>query len=677
MNFYEEISSLKGVGDKSKTLLNKCGIYTIMDLLLYFPRDYDNLIYNKPMEEVEDKEKVVIKAQVKNIYRDFKSRSGKVVTTVEFYNETSSLTCYWFNQPYMKNKFSKGEKYSIMGKLIFKGNKATISNPVILDKDYFNNQDILPKYSLTGNLSNNFIMKLIFTLLDRIEIKENLPTYIIEKYKLCSLDFAIRNIHLPQNNDSLVSAIRRLKFQELFTYSLKLLLLKEYINENKKGIAFKISPHLKELKELLPFSLTSAQSNVLRDILLDQKKPIPMNRLVQGDVGSGKTIVAIIALFNVVMNGYQGCIIAPTEILATQHYNEFNNILKNFNLNISLLCGSTTKKNKEEIKNKLKDGEIDIIVGTHAIIEDDVEFKNLGMIITDEQHRFGVLQRQKLYNKSNNADVLVMTATPIPRTLALYLYGDLDVSAINELPPGRQKIVTKYVERNKRNDVYKFALKCISEGRQVYVVCPLVIENGDDIKSVEALYEELKEQYFRDIEIGFLHGKMSGKEKDKIMTSFKNEEIKLLISTTVIEVGVNVPNANLMIIENAERFGLSQLHQLRGRVGRGKHKSYCILISKTKSKITEKRLRIMEKSNDGFFIAEEDLKLRGSGELFGARQSGDDMLILSDPVSDINILKIANSEARILLNSKAREDIEFKKEIIEILESRSKYICFN
>lgn len=677
MNFYEDIGKLKGVGDKSKVLLNKCGIFTIMDLLLYFPRDYDNLIYDKPLEEVCDKEKVVVRAYVKNILKDFKSKSGKIVTTVEFYNETSSFSCYWFNQPYMKNKFCKNEKYSIMGKLVYKGSKATISNPVILDKDYFNHQDILPKYALSGTLSNNFFIKLIFNLLATLKIRENLPSHIINKYKLCSLDFALRNIHLPNDNDSLKASIRRLKFQELFTYSLKLLLLKNYINENKNGTAFKVSPELKRLKELLPFTLTNSQSNVLREILLDQKKPIVMNRLVQGDVGSGKTIVAIIALFNVVMNGFQGCIIAPTEILATQHYNEFKEILKDFNINISLLTGSTTKKNKEEIKTRLKSGEIDIIVGTHAIIEDDVIFNNLGMTVTDEQHRFGVLQRQRLYNKSKNADVLVMTATPIPRTLALYLYGDLDVSVINELPPGRQKIVTKYYENNKRNEVYKFALKCIAEGRQVYVVCPLVMENGDEIKSVEALYNELKEEYFNNIEIGFLHGKMKSKEKDEIMSSFKNGEINLLISTTVIEVGVNVPNANLMIIENAERFGLSQLHQLRGRVGRGKHKSYCILIAKAKSKVTEKRLKTMEASNDGFFIAEEDLKLRGSGELFGARQSGEDMLILSDLISDMQILKCANNEARILLNSKTQEDINFKNEIITILDTRSKYICFN
>ncbi|MHC1683240.1 MAG: ATP-dependent DNA helicase RecG [Clostridiaceae bacterium] len=677
MNYYEEIDKLKGVGEKSRELLNKCGIYTIMDLLLYFPYDYDNLIYDRPLDEVGDKEKVVVTVKVKNILRDFRSKTGKTVTTVEFDNESSTLTCYWFNQPYMKNKFYIGKEVSIMGKLAYKGNKATISNPVILDNPVFDNQNILPKYSLNGNLTNNFFIKLLFNLLGSIKIEENLPLHIVEKYKLCSLDFAIRNIHLPKDSNCLKSAIRRLKFQELFTYSLKLLLLKNYINENKSGIAFKISEELKTLKELLPFELTGAQSNALREILLDQKKSAPMNRLLQGDVGSGKTIVAIVSLFNVVKNGYQGCIIAPTEILATQHYYEFVNILEKFDMKIELLTGSTTKKNKEIIKEKLKNGEIDIIVGTHAIIEDDVIFKKLGMIITDEQHRFGVLQRQKLYNKSKNADVLVMTATPIPRTLALYLYGDLDVSIINELPPGRQKIVTKYVESSERDETYNFALKCIREGRQVYVVCPLVVDNGENIKSVEALYEELKEMYFKDTEISYLHGKMKSSEKDSIMNSFKSGEIKLLISTTVIEVGVNVPNANLMIIENAERFGLSQLHQLRGRVGRGKHKSYCILVAKAKSKVTEKRLKTMEISNDGFFIAEEDLKLRGSGELFGSRQSGDDMLILSDLMADIKILKCANAEAKQILKSENKVDVNFKRDIIRILDTRSKYICFN
>jgi ATP-dependent DNA helicase RecG len=403
-----------------------------------------------------------------------------------------------------------------------------------------------------------------------------------------------------------------------------------------------------------------------------------MNRLIQGDVGSGKTIVAIISMFNIVKNGYQAAMMAPTEILANQHFTEIKNILKDFNLNICLLNGSTPAKRKEAVKQELKDGKIDIIVGTHALLEEDVQFKNLAMVVTDEQHRFGVMQRSKLFNKGDHVDVLVMTATPIPRTLSLYLYGDLDVSIIDELPPGRQKIETFYVEESKADKVYKFALKEINNGRQIYVVCPLVEENEElSISSVEKLYLKLKQSYFKDIEVAILHGKMLNKQKDDIMSRFKNGEIKVLVSTTVIEVGINVPNASVMIIENAERFGLAQLHQLRGRVGRGVYKSYCILVANIKNEIVKKRLEIIKESCDGFKIAEEDLKIRGSGELFGFRQHGENNLILADVIEDIELLKSANLEARKLISSSNENDIKIKNEIVKKLDHQSKFICFN
>jgi ATP-dependent DNA helicase RecG len=424
--------------------------------------------------------------------------------------------------------------------------------------------------------------------------------------------------------------------------------------------------------------LTKAQSRVIREILIDQKKDSPMNRLVQGDVGSGKTIVALIAIFNAIKNGYQVVMMAPTEILANQHYIEAEKLLTDFNISIKLLCGSTTQKRKEEIKRLLKEGEIDLIIGTHALIEDDVEFKNLGMVVTDEQHRFGVMQRSKLTNKSKNVDTLVMTATPIPRTLSLYLYGDLDVSIIDELPPGRQKIETYYISKSGKDRVYNFAVEEIKKGRQVYVVCPLVEENEElNISSVESLYNELKEKYFKDISIEILHGKMSSKNKDEIMNRFKKGETKTIISTTVIEVGINVPNATLMIIENSERFGLAQLHQLRGRVGRGHHKSYCILIAEIKNDIIRRRMEIMKTSNDGFFIAEQDLKIRGAGEIFGFRQSGEDNLILSDVVQDIELLKVANMEAKRLIESSDEKDITAKNEILKKFEQSTRFICFN
>jgi len=455
-------------------------------------------------------------------------------------------------------------------------------------------------------------------------------------------------------------------------------MLKEFMKEHNDGIQFKIAPELIILKKKLPFELTKAQSRVVREILIDQKKNKGMNRLLQGDVGSGKTIVAIITMFNVVKNGYQAAMMAPTEILARQHYEEIQNVLKNFSLNIQILSGSTTPKNKQLIKQELKSGTIDIIVGTHALIEDNVEFKNLGMIVTDEQHRFGVSQRNRFSNKGKNIDILVMTATPIPRTLSLYLYGDLDVSIIDELPPGRQKIDTSYESMGSSKKVYDFALNEILKGRQVYIVCPLVAENEEmKLSSVEMLYEKLKKEQFRSIEIGMVYGKMPSKLKNEIMDKFKLGEIKALISTTVIEVGVNVPNATVMIIENSERFGLAQLHQLRGRVGRGKHKSYCILLANITNNIVRRRLEILIKSNDGFYIAEEDLKTRGAGELFGIKQHGESGLILADVIEDINILKLANGEAKELIQSNNIEDVRLKNEIIEKIEQSSSYICFN
>ncbi|MCD3287311.1 ATP-dependent DNA helicase RecG, partial [Clostridium botulinum C/D] len=507
-----------------------------------------------------------------------------------------------------------------------------------------------------------------------ITIVENIPKNILDKYNLVSLDKSIRNIHHPTREEELLYAMKRLKFQELFTYSLKLLMLKQY--KKSKGIAFKISEELKILKENLPFTLTDAQNKVVREILIDEKRDRPMNRLVQGDVGSGKTIVSLIALFNIVKNGYQGVLMAPTEILANQHYEQAINLFENFNVKIELLTGSTKKK--DIIKGKLKSGEVDMVIGTHALLEDDVEFNNLGMVVTDEQHRFGVKQRSKLYNKNNNIDVLVMTATPIPRTLALSLYGDLDISTIDKLPPGRKKIDTFSVKENERNRVYNFALKKIKQGAQVYIVCPLVEENEElNVKSVEKLYMELKDKYFNNVEVEILHGKMPSKSKDEIMERFKMGKTEVLISTTVIEVGVNVPNATLMIIESAERFGLSQLHQLRGRVGRGDKKSYCILITNSSNDITKQRMDIITKSNDGFFIAEEDLKLRGSGEIFGFNQHGENGFIISDVINDYGIFRNANKEAKILIKSEKKEDIQLKNNILDEIKRSSRYICFN
>lgn len=674
MNIYASVKELKGVGDKTCEALNKLGIFTLLDLLLYFPRDYENLNSNIDINEAGD-EKVILQCTYKSFNGTIRTRTGKNLTTLLFEYKGSVLQVKYFNQPYIKNSFLIGGEYRLIGKVKRIGNHLEIINPIMASKD-IKETNICPKYSLNSAINNKLISKLIHSLIDKVDIIETMPQYIVEKYKFISLNDAIRNIHFPKTPEGLKEAKRRLKFQELLTYSMKILLLKKHIKSNRCGIPLKMSEELTSLKSSLPFSLTNAQTRVVREILLDEKKPVPMNRLVQGDVGSGKTIVAIIAIFNVVKNGYQGVMMAPTEILATQHYNEFNTVLKEFDIRIELLVGSTSKKEKLRIKEKIKSGEPMIVVGTHALLEDDVEFRKLGMIITDEQHRFGVHQRSKLVNKNEAAHVLVMTATPIPRTLSLYVYSDLDISIIDELPPGRQKIDTLYYNNENRNMAYELALNEVNKGRQVYVVSPLIEENEElKLKDVMTLHDEFKTKYFKNVEVGILHGKMKGKEKDEIMTRFKSGEIRVLISTTVIEVGVNVPNASVMIIENAERFGLSQLHQLRGRVGRGKYKSYCILVAKANNNVTKKRMEIMTMSNDGFFIAEQDLKIRGSGDLFGVNQHGEDGLVLSSIIEDSSILKVANMEAQNILNNDDYYD--FCKKIINSLEKSTKYICFN
>lgn len=671
----KEISTLKGVGPKLKSCLNSLDIFTIKDLLLYFPRDYDN-VGNISNGHVSNGDYCIIEGVVKQIDRDNRSKTGKTISTIQVDLGDKQIVCKWFNQPYIKNSFRIGERYKLYGKLnLFQG-KEILCNAKIAN-NFDSSKSIMPKYALTRNLTSSIFIKLIKQVLSGIKIAENLPEDLLQKYKLVSLDDALRSIHLPENKEKLEASRKRLKFQELFSYSLKILMLKKYSRDNNGGVSYKMAEELTELRDSLPFELTKSQRKVTREILLDQKSPYAMNRLLQGDVGSGKTIIALIALFNVIKNGYQAALMVPTEILANQHYLEATKILKGFNVEVALLTGSLSAKNKAKIKDGIKSGELQLVIGTHAILEEDVEFKNLGMIVTDEQHRFGVYQRAKLLNKGNNIDVLVMSATPIPRTLSLFVYGDLDISIIDELPPGRQKIDTVLVDSKKREMAYKKVLEEIGKGRQAYIVCPMIEESENlDLKSVNSLYEELKKSFLKNTSTSILHGKLTAKEKDDIMTAFKNGDIKVLISTTVIEVGVNVPNASVMVIENAGRFGLSQLHQLRGRVGRGENKSYCILIADIKNDNTKRRMNIMVESSDGFKIAEEDLKIRGSGDMFGVNQSGDAGLMLSDIYEDSELLKAANQEARSVLNHE--EDYRAViDELKEAIQNSSKYICFN
>ena len=532
-------------------------------------------------------------------------------------------------------------------------------------------------YPLTYGLSNKELQGMIRTVLvkEEFKVEEYLPTYLLEKYKLCGIDFAIRNIHSPSSKEALKIALYRLVFEEFLILQMGLFYFKSGINESS-GIEFDEKEKLKDIINSLPFNLTKAQSRALNEIINDMTSSKIMNRLVQGDVGSGKTVVALLALANVVLNGYQGALMAPTEILASQHYDSFKEILESFNIKSELLVGSLTKKQKEKVLQKVKNQEIDILIGTHALIEDKVEFKNLGMVITDEQHRFGVRQRGRLSNKGDSPDILVMTATPIPRTLALILYGDLDISIIDELPPGRQPIETIAIEHKRRKEAYENLVRDeVEKGRQVYVVCPLV-EESEKIEATAAseLVEELKREFFSDLRVGLLHGKMRPSEKDAVMDDFKNKKLDILVSTTVIEVGVNVPNATLMIIENAERFGLAQLHQLRGRVGRGKHKSYCILIYNSKTEVCKERMAIMEETTDGFKISQKDLEIRGPGEFFGTRQHGLPELRVANIFKHIKILKQAQLEARYIIGQDSKlQLIENKKIKEEILYKFSEH----
>ena len=681
----KEIKYVKGIGPKRANKLNKLGIFTVSDLVYYFPRQYEDRNNLKKIFELEDEEKVTIRVIVNSIETS-NIRKGLVITKIGVRDETGFARLVFFNQEYISSTLKKGDTILVFGKVKKNSHGVELSSCEIeqMTNNPKNTCGIMPIYSLTYGLTNKELTNIIKTVFnnEQIKIKEYLPKRIIEKYKLCSIDYAVKNLHAPSSKDSLKIALYRLVFEEFLMLQLGLFLFKNGVTE-KPGIFFEKKQNLKQVLNSLPFNLTNAQNRALNEILNDMNSNKVMNRLVQGDVGSGKTVVALLSLANCVLNGYQGALMAPTEILAEQHYLSLNETLSQFGIKIGLLVGSLTKKQKEITLEKVKNNEIDILIGTHALIEDKVEFNNLGIVITDEQHRFGVRQRNKLSEKGYNPDILVMTATPIPRTLALILYGDLDISIIDELPPGRQPIETLAVYKDKRDRAYNSLVRSeVEKGRQVYIVCPLVEESESiEAKAAVDLVEELKSEYFADLRLGLLHGKMKPSEKDDIMKKFKNRELDILVSTTVIEVGVNVPNATLMIIENAERFGLAQLHQLRGRVGRGSHKSYCILIYSSKSEVCSQRMGIMEETTDGFKISEKDLEIRGPGEFFGTRQHGLPELKVANIFKHMKILKVAQQEARYIVGEDPKlvnyENKDLKKEVLKKFENRLKEISLN
>ena len=681
----KNIQFVKGIGPKKALKLNKLNIFTIKDLLYYFPRVYEDRNNVKKIWQLEHDEKACTKGVISDI-KSYTAKNKIKISKFTLKDETGFLSISFFNQEYLTKVFKQGDSVIVYGKVKREGRFLEMNSPEI---EHFTNSPtstckIIPVYPLTYGVTNKDIINIIKNVYtnEKINIPEYLPKDIIDRYKLCSIDFAVKNLHTPKDKQSLKIALYRMIFEEFLILQIGLFYFKNGI-DNEVGIKFEEKERLNDIIKSLPFSLTNAQQRAFDAVIEDMKSDNVMNRLIQGDVGSGKTIVATLVLALAALNGYQGALMAPTEILARQHYISLNEVLSPFDIKIDLLVGSLTKKQKEKVLDKIKNREVDILIGTHALIEDNVEFDNLGIVVTDEQHRFGVRQRAKLSTKGNNPDILVMTATPIPRTLALILYGDLDISIIDELPPGRQTIDTRAFESKDRDFVYSnFVRDEIDKGRQVYVVCPLVEESeAIEAKAVEDLKEELKAKYFSDLNVEALHGKMKPSLKDQIMNDFKGNKIQILVSTTVIEVGVNVPNATLMIIENAERFGLAQLHQLRGRVGRGSHKSHCILIYSSKTNVCKERMEIMEETNDGFKISEKDLEIRGPGEFFGTRQHGLPELKVANIFKHIKILKSAQEEAKNILkndrNLSKKENILLKKEIIEKFININQEISLN
>ena len=651
MNDKTPLRELKGVGEKTEKLFQKIGITTAEELLRYYPRTYD--IYEEPVEiaSAEEDKTVSIRATIATGIYINQIRNLQVLTTTVA-DASGRLPVAWFNAPYLRGTLKKGSVFILRGKIIKKKGRPQMEHPEIFTPAAYEEiiHSMQPVYGLTKGLSNKMITKLVHQILDTRPLHgEYLPEEIRERYQLADANYAIRTIHFPKNMQELLTARKRLVFDEFLLFVLAIQLLKEKTEEAPNTFPMKPVWTTEEIIEGLPYDLTGAQKNVWHEIERDLSGHKLMSRLVQGDVGSGKTVIAFLAMVLSAENGFQSALMVPTEVLANQHYEGFLRLMEEQNIascHPVLLTGSTTARQKREIYQKIADGEVNVIIGTHALIQEKVEYKNLGLVITDEQHRFGVRQREALTTRGNPPHVLVMSATPIPRTLAIILYGDLDISIIDELPAKRLPIKNCLVGTSYRPKAYYFIENQVQMGRQAYVICPMVEESeGLDAENVTDYARKLQEVLPDEIRVEILHGKMKPKEKNRIMEAFASDEIQVLVSTTVVEVGVNVPNATVMMVENAERFGLAQLHQLRGRVGRGEHQSYCIFIQGNNEENTSKRLKILNESNDGFYIAGEDLKLRGPGDLFGIRQSGLMEFKIGDIYNDAGILKNASEAA--------------------------------
>ncbi len=661
-----DIRYLKGVGSKRAEILKSKGIDTVGALLRFFPRRYLDwtditLVKNAPFYQ-----NVCIKAKIVTPIETVETRNKIKIYKFLAEDESGRFSVSLFNQTYLANRLNFGCEYLFYGK--FEGSLflKQMSSPTIKEVNY---GGIEPIYPASKSMTSKSLEKLVKTALSAAEIIDPLPQEVLKSNDLCDISYALQNIHFPRTKESFERAKKRLVFEELFCLQVALSVIK-FKNHKQSGCIISKNTFA-DFQKYLPFGLTDAQKRVTQECISDMQSGRPMSRLVQGDVGSGKTVVAAALCYVTAQNGYQSALMAPTEILAEQHYKTFFKITENTGIKCGLLTGSLTKKQKTDVKMQLKNGEIDVIIGTHALIVNDVEFKNLGLVITDEQHRFGVNQRVKLESKGVNPHKLVMSATPIPQTLAYILYGDLDISVIDEYPKGRQKIETYSVDSSYRTRIYNYIKKFLDSGRQGYIVCPLVEENEEiDLSSANEYYKNLSSNQFEGYRLGLLHGKMTSKEKEEVMEKFAKGEIQLLISTTVIEVGIDVPNAVVMVIENAERFGLSQLHQLRGRIGRGEYKSDCILISDSDSPETKKRLAIIKENTDGFKIADYDLELRGPGDFLGNRQSGIPQMRIADIFADKKVLLETKQQAKILLQKdpslKLPENAGLRGEMIEL-----------
>ena len=673
------LRELKGVGEKTEKLFQKLDIITTDDLLHYYPRNYD--IYKSPEEIGSLKENSVaaIRATITTGVYANKIRNLQVIS-VTVADTTGRLPVVWFNAPYLKSTLKKGSCFILRGKVSRKKGRLEMEHPEIFTPAAYDEilHSMQPIYGLTAGLTNKLITKLMHQVLEGQGLQaEFLPDEIKEFYHLADDNYAISAIHFPANMQELLVARKRLVFDEFLLFILAVQILKGKTEEAPNAFPMKPVWTTEQIIEGLPYKLTKAQLNAWHEIERDLCSHTLMSRLVQGDVGSGKTILAFLAMLLTVENGYQAALMVPTEVLANQHFEAFVKLMEEQGITSCravLLTGSTTQKEKKRIYGEICSGEANVIIGTHALIQEKVLYKNLGLVITDEQHRFGVKQREALTTRGNAPHVLVMSATPIPRTLAIIVYGDLDISIIDELPAMRLPIKNCVVGTSYRPKAYTFIERQVREGRQAYVICPMVEESeGTDGENVTDYTAHLKEVFPGDITVEMLHGKMKPKEKNAIMERFANGEIQVLVSTTVVEVGVNVPNATVMMVENAERFGLAQLHQLRGRVGRGEYQSYCIFMHGNEDEETSKRLEILNKSNDGFFIAGEDLKLRGPGDLFGIRQSGQMEFRIGDIYQDADVLKAASDAAGGILDLDRELMLPQHEKLRERLNSYMKY----